>query len=590
MLNDSVSTWLAAVTLALAALACDSAQPSADGSGGTIDPPTPSESILDIADLDTVDDLFRVHAYTGRGDLGLPVAAGGDCDGDGYADVALASFLASPFDRLRAGEAYLVFGAGTTTGEIDTASPSAKVLRIAGAGPEESLGNEIWIDDVTGDGIADLLVCRQNFRPDPSRPGAGALTILAGGQHLRDTAQSLATVDLESPPGELVITTIFGAHPVDRLGIWVRTADVTGDGTLDIVVGADQEDARGENSGAAYVIRGGPHLATGETIDLAEFGSTPLAGNLARILPPANADGYHFGATCDAADLDGNDRAEVLVAATLNRAGAGLVALGAEDDIAEATGGTPNGTVFILWDDNFPATSWPTEFTVDLEDVPGSLTTIDGSDRHRSFGEELNGGTDFDADGAADLFVGDLAGDLAAETRSQSGVGHVFYDAASLRGRDLDLDALPTDIALTTILGAAAGYLSSDTTIVGDFDGDGTGDLATGSPKANPNGRPIAGTIHVLFGQPGGWPAVIDLQNLDEIDESEVVITTIVGAKGTEGDDRGDMICYSAAGGDIDGDGREDIVTNEMLGNGVAPSAIDVGNLIVINGGQLRSP
>ena len=35
---------------------------------------------------------------------------------------------------------------------------------------------------------------------------------------------------------------------------------------------------------------------------------------------------------------------------------------------------------------------------------------------------------------------------------------------------------------------------------------------------------------------------------------------------------------------DIDRDGLTDIITNEMLGNGVAPGAIDVGNMLVLSG------
>ncbi|MGB5809898.1 MAG: hypothetical protein WBG86_05160, partial [Polyangiales bacterium] len=326
------------------------------------------------------------------------------------------------------------------------------------------------------------------------------------------------------------------------------------------------------------------------TIALAEFGGTARAGHISKVLPPMGADGNHLGATCDGADLDDNGSAEVLLAAALNRSGASAPAFGAPTNSAEGTGGTTDGTLFVLWDDNFVGDPWPAGFTIDLGDTPGARTRIDGSVLHRSFGEELNGGVDFDGDDRADLFVGDLAGDLSSDSRPMSGVGHVFYDAASLRGLDFDMGAVPSELRVTTLLGAAAGYISADTTVIGDFDGDGIGDLATGSPKASPDGRSIAGTIHVLFGQDGGWPAEIDLRDLDTIDESDVLITTILGAQGTVDADRGDMICYSAAGGDIDGDGQQDIVTNEMLGNGVDPASIDVGNLIVINGDLLRSP
>jgi hypothetical protein len=37
----------------------------------------------------------------------------------------------------------------------------------------------------------------------------------------------------------------------------------------------------------------------------------------------------------------------------------------------------------------------------------------------------------------------------------------------------------------------------------------------------------------------------------------------------------------------MNGDGCSELITNEMLGNGVSLSAEDVGNLIVINGKSL---
>lgn len=48
--------------------------------------------------------------------------------------------------------------------------------------------------------------------------------------------------------------------------------------------------------------------------------------------------------------------------------------------------------------------------------------------------------------------------------------------------------------------------------------------------------------------------------------------------------DAGDTLCYSAAAGDVDGDGSHDLITNEMVGNGSGPAAVDVGNLVVFSG------
>ena len=545
---------------------------------------------LDLAAVSTDDGiLHRVYGSSGDGRYGVPVTGGSDCDGDGLRDSAVAFMTADPFGRSLAGEVHLVFGDGTTAGFIDTSVPQERLLRIAGAGPQETAGNEIWIDDVTGDGIGDLLICRQNYTVDAGRIGAGALTILNGGPALRTHAATLQTVDLQSLPAELTAMTFIGAAALDRLGIWVRTGDLTGDGIADVVVGADQEDSGGEtNSGAVYVIRGGSHLAVGSTIDLASFGATPLAGNIARITPPSGATGYHFGATCQLTDLDGNGRSEVLAAAALARAGAALPAEGAPSGSAEPTGGTAQGTLYIAWDDNFAAGPWPAGYAFQITNSPGSRTVLDGAAANSYFAEEIVGGLDYDGDGDADLFLGDLAADGSPQQdREMSGISYVVFSAQQLKDLEIDLDAPPAGLTLTTILGPSAGALGGDTAAHGDFDGDGLADLAIGSPHANPQGRVSAGAVHVLYGRPSGWPTLVDTAEGSLPPASALRVAVVEGAHGESGDDAGDTLAYSAAAGDVNGDGIDDLIVNEMQGNGLAAGTVDVGNLIVISGPAL---
>ena len=547
---------------------------------------------LDLATVSTSNGVLRrVHGSTGNGAFGVPVAGGHDVDGDGLVDHAFSSMVASPLGRFRAGIVYVVLGDGTVSGTIDTAFPNADVLQLFGDTTSEAAGSELWIDDVTGDGLGDVLIARQNHRPDPGRPGAGALSILVGGAAIATQAATLVPVDLRTPPPALSITTIVGAAAVDRLGMWMRTGDVTGDGIADIVVGADQEDGPGEaDRGALYVVRGGAHLASTQTIDLASFGGTTLAGDLAKVTPPAGAAEYHFGATCQVADLDGNDRAEVMAAAALNRAGGGILADGAPGGSAHGSGGAMDGTLYVLWDDNFLGDPWPTGLTIDLDAPPGSRTVINGGALNVSFGEEILGGLDYDDDGAADLFVGDIVGNLTGSLPS-AGSGHVFYDAASLKGLLFDLDTPPPGLMTSTFLGGGAGHIAGDTAMHGDFDADGVDDLAFSSPHAAPQGRPSAGAVHVFFGQDfGPWPALIDLAPGALPDPLLVRITEVQGANGTVGGDVGDTLCYSGAAGDVDGDGYDDLITNEMLGNGVAPIAEDVGNLLIVSGRLMSGP
>ena len=435
-------------------------------------------------------------------------------------------------------------------------------------------GGEIWGDDVTGDGLGDLLICRQNFTPGTGREGAGALTIVVGGNALREYAAGLAYLDLRDPPSAITVVTFFGVSAYDRLGIWTRTGDVTGDGMDE------------PNRGAVYVIRGGEHLNMSQTVDLADFGATALVGNLARMHPPEGSTSYHFGATCQIADLDGNGRSEVLVAAALARSGAGIRLPGAPSGTGMSFGGSTDGTLFIAWDDNFPEGAWPAgyEFTI-TEPSMGESSVIGGSNANSEFAEDIVGGLDYDGDGSPDLFLGDLIGNGGNGTNS--GLGYLIFDAGSLKGLNFDFDEPPEEIRFSVVAGPTAGSIGTDTTAQGDFNGDGLADLLIGNPKDDPQGRNNAGTMHVLFGQNKEWPEVIDLASARLPPPSTLRITQIDGANGRAGSDSGDIICYSAAAGDIDGDGRVDIIVNEMEGNGLSPGTVDVGNLLLISGAAL---
>lgn len=563
-----------------------------------------SSRIVDLAALDpAVDGLIRVHGSVGRGTFGVPVTGGFDCDGDGFQDMAMASMTGHPLERVNAGEVYLVFGDGTLGGVKDTAGVHPDILKIYGAAPNEVAGNEIWMDDVTGDGIGDLLVGRQNYSPTPDRVGAGALTLIVGGPALREYAATLQPLDLQSPPATITIVTFVGAVAHDRLGVWMRTGDVTGDviidaegnvipaGIADIVVAADQKavNLEEEHNGVAYVIRGGAHLATSQLIDLANFGATPLAGHILRIDPPDFAPHYHFGATCQIADLDGNGVGEVLVAATLERASASLRADGITNrDTAHSSGGSTDGTLYIAWDDNFAAAAWTPGAHFRINSPLISHSIIHGGVMNRRFGEEILGGLDYNNDGLIDLFVGDIIGDLSLlQNRLASGAGHVLYHAALLKGLEFTLDAVPEGIVVSSFVGAERTDIVADTAAHGDFDGDGIADLAFSAPHGNPLGRNDAGIFYVLHGQAGlVWPERLDL--LAEL-PAGVCMTYIYGAFGNNDADRGDVLGYSADVGDFDGDGKIDLIANEMLGNGLG-TAIDTGNLIVLSGQHLSFP
>lgn len=535
--------------------------------------------VLDLAEVTTEETIAeRVHGSTGTGVFGIPVAAGPDVDGDGLADLAVAFMTTTVEGEALAGGVALVFGKGRIGGTFDTAGSTPRILRILGDGRRETTGNEIWMDDVTGDGLGDLVICRQNLSL-PGRIGAGALTVVPGGPDLRSRALALENLDLAAP--EAPAFTMIGRQELGRFCVWVRTGDVDGDGVADLVVGADQESSPEESHhGATYVIRGGPHLAGPGTVDLAE--PDALVGSLTRVTPPPGAEDFHFGATCQATDLDGDGRAEVLAAAALNRAGASLRPDGGP--AAHGRGGSPEGTVYILWGETWAA-DWPAEIAI-AQAPPETVTIIDGGAENRIFGEEIAPAGDFDGDARADLFVADFLADVP--DRPSAGDGRVFFDAARLRGRVFDLDAIPEDLATTRILGVETGSIAGDTAAAGDVTRDGLDDLLFATPHANPGGRELAGTVHLVLGRSGGWPAVVDTAPGELPPDDQIRVIEIRGAKGRSAvNGQGDILAYSAVIADLDGDRAADLVINEMTGDGLAPGALDVGNLLVIRATSL---
>jgi hypothetical protein len=538
------------------------------------------------------DGLYRrVLGSVGEGNSGVPVTGGFDMDKDGKYDYAIAAMRASPQGRVRAGQVFLVFGDNTAQGIVDTALGDPRVLEIHGDQTQESAGSEIWMGDVTGNGYGDLIICRQNYSPDQTRIGAGALTLIPATETLRTMAESGEVLDLRSPPEGLAILNIYGARAYSRLCIWARNGDVTGDGVDDLAIGADREQhGEDEDTGAVYLVRGGSWLETAEDLDLANFG-TIATGKLARVRPrtigsDTNTKHYHFGATLQLADLDGNGKAELVAAAALNRSGAGLAPNGGT---AHGAGGTYHGTLYIAWDDNFSGDWNPAPDFVVGSGI-GAHSMINGGSNGttylypnlHAFGEEILGGLDYDNDGTRDLFVGDLTADgYGSENRSNAGLGHVIYDAAALKGLEIELDSPPEGFTMASFLGPVVGAIAGDTALHGDFNDDGVADLAFSSPMDSPFGVTNAGTLHILLGKNGKWPVFSDLLHDNYPSSDAVQIHEIYGDSGEGGGGGGDVLCYSAASADMTNDGVIDLIVNEMQGDGSA--SVDAGNLLIID-------
>jgi len=179
-----------------------------------------------------------LHRFDGQaaGDyFGFSVAAAGDVNGDGRADLLVGAPLANPGGRTDAGSAFLFSGWN-----------GALLRRFDGPTPGDALGWSVaGISDLSGDGVPDVI--------------AGAPYADPAGQ------ANAGTTFLLSASDGAVLRRLDGEAAGDNAGFSVASAqDVDGDGKADVIVGAPGRDrAVGYTDvGAVYLVSG----ATGRTL------------------------------------------------------------------------------------------------------------------------------------------------------------------------------------------------------------------------------------------------------------------------------------------------------------------------------------
>ena len=87
-------------------------------------------------------------------------------------------------------------------------------------------------------------------------------------------------------------------------------------------------------------------------------------------------------------------------------------------------------------------------------------------------------------------------------------------------------------------------------TWIGDFNGDGLGDAAIGLPEASDTGQ-----VTILYGARGGWPDLPDVLAIESL--PSVLIASDASHMGSE----------LAPAGDVNGDGRSDLLVGDSANN-----------------------
>jgi hypothetical protein len=557
--------------------------------------------------------LSTVPAWTADGDgpgsyFGNSIAAAGDVDGDGYADVLVGQLYSNP----EPGEGQVVLFRGCADGLEDTPAWSAE-----GNNPECSFGGEVGTaGDVNGDGLSDVCIgARSYMLPDSSRVGRAFVYY---GSRAGLPAEPTWYVDGEQVDGlfgnalttagdvngdgfsDLLVTEVrysgafehggrasvyYGSGDMPRktagwavdsdqigasFGFAVASAgDVNGDGFDDMLVGAPNYDNGQSNEGAAFLFLG--------------HGAGPS------VLPDwwaeSNQASSDFGiAVAGAGDVNGDGYDDVLVGApsydgTLSNEGAAFLWYG-------TPGGAPMGT---------PA---------------NAAWSCTGGVANAGCGYSIACAGDTDADGYADVIVG-----MPGYTNGQSMEGK----AALYRGSATGLSTTSSWSYEGNQANALAGF---DVTGVGDMNADGYCDAAVSAPYYDA-GYTDEGIVWFFPGDSGGLRTPETWRTVGDQDGAHLG-WSIAGAGDVNGDGFGDMVIglpdaryglpevpavevvygtnvgafmrttllrgggqygYSvASAGDFDGDGYSDIVVGTTHSTNLDTEDPDCGDLSFLRG------
>ncbi len=319
----------------------------------------------------------------------------------------------------------------------------------------------------------------------------------------------------------------------DLLGTSMATGDLNGDGIPDLAVGAPGANGVGFDNGKVYVFFGRANWA----------GSIDLAQQKADVEILGEAVGDRFGASLAIADLNGDGKNDLIIGAPM----------------ADGSGLPDAGKVYVLLGNLVAANDSVSKL---------ASQTITGEQRSGFFGASLAAGFIHTKTGpAADLVVGSPGFDAPSTSASLADVGAVyFFFGSGQLSRTIELSKTKASYKVTGTF--TAGFLGSKVA-VGNFNGDEYADFAISAPLANANGLKSSGAVFLGLGGP-----------------------TVSGEKTTAqasslslfGDKEGDLLGTSLVMGDLNGDGKADLVMAAIGGDGPENSRQGAGNVYVVYG------
>ena len=500
-------------------------------------------------DLDALDghDGFRINGVDGQGYAGAVVAAAGDVNGDGVGDL----IIGAPSTNAGTSGSYVLFGSPAGfAADVDLgALDGANGFRLH-AGFYDNPGTTVaGAGDVNGDGIDDIIVGGPN-----SATSAG---IFSGVAYVvfGSTGRFTANVDLDALDGTDGFR-IEGGSENAQTGFSVAGAgDVNGDGYDDLIIGANQANSNGYDSGESYVIFGS---ASGfaSIVDLAD-----ISGAVGfRIVGAAGGD--QIGASVAGAGDVNHDGFDDLIIAGGDAWRDGSAAyvvygsgdLGGADDPPSAAGdkltvGTAD-TVDLAADHGGGVDRDPDLDSLTITAIAG--TTVSAGDSvtlasglHVTF----VGGTEvrFDAPGLAVAQA--ISDSFTYQVTDPGGLSDTATVAVDYRQDGIALDRLDGTNGIR-LAGAGDSVAGS-----GDVNGDGIDDVIVADI--------YSGQSYAVFGSSRRIEPTVDLAGLD-------------GTNGFRLDGASFYVNQVAHAGDVNGDGFDDLLIGTVVPAGYFPAGVVV--------------
>jgi hypothetical protein len=493
-------------------------------------------------------------------EFGRSVAAAGDVNGDGYADVTIGAifFVGGALDE---GRAYLYEGSASGLGTSPAWTADGDQTAALFGFPVATAG------DVNRDGYSDLVIGAPFF--DNGQTDEGAAFLYVGVPHL-----VLHHDKISQTSGGFGGTLAFSDHFGEEVA---QIGDVDGDGVIDLAVGAPS--FAGGNQGSVWIV----FLEADGSVK----GEQEINDNTGGFIGPLDGDDAFGAAIATAGDLDGDGVPDLIVGAPLH------------DE-----GGADRGAIWFLYlnadgtvKDEQEISSFTGGFGGTLEDgdaFGGSIAVLG----HLAGGSQLAVAVGADGDDDGDNEAGAvwiLFLDSSEFVSSESKIGSNDFgetpDAGDRFGRGVvslgDLDGSGGSAGTLAVsssgddsAGADAGafwvlFLTSSGTVsswrkitegFGGFGGDLSAGDAFGSRMANLGPLDGIGAVNLAVSSSGddhagsaaGAVWILSLDSSGTVLGFEKVTE---GLQNFTGDlDAGDLFGHGLASlGDLDGDGRTDL-------------------------------